>query len=204
MVRLFVGLTIPEDVRGRLASLLSGLPGARWLAPENMHVTVRFIGPVDEAVGEHLAVALDGISAPAFEIAFAGLGVFKRRRRPTALWTGVAAEPCLGHLHGKMESALVRAGGLEPEGRKFSPHATLARFQTQFGNSSKTKATSMGRVAEWLESHGDFRTRPFAVDRFVLLRSRLGSGGAHYEEVAAYPLNCQKPNLESVLSTEWT
>ncbi len=189
MVRLFVGLTIPDDVRGRLAALLCGLPGARWAAPENMHVTVRFIGEVDEAVGEHLAEALDVISAPAFEIAFAGLGVFERRRRPTALWAGVAAEPALDHLHGKIESALVRAGGLEPEGRKFSPHVTLARFRARSKNSGKTKAPPMDRVAEWLETHGDFRTRPFAVDRFVLFRSRLGSGGAHYEKVAAYPLD---------------
>jgi len=61
----------------------------------------------------------------------------------------------------------------------------------------------MDRVAEWLETHGDFRTRPFAVDRFVLFRSRLGSGGAHYEEVAEYYLN-QNPNLASVPSTEPT
>ncbi len=183
MIRLFVGLATPEKVRRRLSALLSGLPGARWVDPKNMHITLRFIGPVDEAVGEHLADALAAVSAPAFDIAFAGLGVFKRRRRPTALWAGVAAEPRLDHLHGKIESALVRAG-LQPEARKFNPHATLARF----GRSRKTKTPSMDRVAGWLEFHGDFQTAPFAVDRFVLFRSHLGHGGAHYEEVADYPL----------------
>ncbi len=187
MVRLFVGLTIPDDVRERLSALLCGLPGARWVAPENMHLTLRFIGDVDEAVGEHPAAALGDISAPAFAIFFAGLGAFDRRRRPTALWAGVAAEPRLDHLHGKIESALVRAG-LAPEARKFSPHVTLARFRARSGNSGKTKVSPMGRVAGWLESHGGFRTRPFAVERFVLFRSRLGHGGAHYEEVAEYPL----------------
>ena len=193
MIRLFVGLNIPKEARRRLAVLLSGLSDARWVDPASMHITLRFIGEVDEAVGEHLADALVAISAPAFEIAFAGLGAFKRGQRPTALWAGVAAEPRLDHLHAKIESAMVRAG-LQSEARKFSPHVTLARFRARFGNSRKTKASPINKIARWLESHGGFRTAPFAVNRFVLFRSRLGSGGAHYEEVAAYPLNRRKLN----------
>lgn len=199
MIRLFVGLNIPEDVRRRLAALLSGLAAARWVDPASMHITLRFIGEVDEAVGEHLADALAAISAPAFEIAFAGLGTFNRGRKVTTLWAGVAAEPRLDHLHAKMESALVRAG-LEPEARKFSPHVTLARFRARSGNSRKKKASPMEKVARWLEAHGDFRTAPFAVGAFSLLRSHLGHGGAHYEEVAAYPLSRRKANLASVSS----
>jgi len=180
MIRLFVGVALPESISARLTGLASGLPGARWIAPENMHVTLHFIGDIDETQAEDLDDALGLIDAPGFELSLGDLGAFNRRQRVTAVWAGVEKNPALEFLFERVESLVVRAG-FPPEGRKFSPHVTIARF-------SKSSAPRAMAVARYLESHAGFKAGPFRVDALVLFRSHLGSGGAHYEAVTRYPL----------------
>lgn len=175
MIRLFVGLDLPEAVAARLGALAAGIPGARWVEPRNLHVTLRFIGEVDEGVAQELHECLGEIRAPAFDLAITGFGTFGRGS-PTALWAAVDRSPEIVHLQSKVDAALGRAG-IPPEGRKFLPHLTLARL----------KDAPVARVQAFIAGHSPFRA-DVPVDRFVLFRSHLGRSGAEYEAVADYPL----------------
>ena len=176
-MRLFVGVPLPDEVTERLAQLCSGLKGARWVDPENMHVTLRFIGGVDGAQAEDLDAALVRVCAPGFSLSLAGLGCFESKGRARVVWAALERSDALRHLHAKVESAAVRAG-FEPERRKLKGHITIGRL----------KDTRSARVGPWLESRGPFSAGPFAVDRFVLYESQLNRDGAHYEALRDYPL----------------
>jgi len=168
MPRLFTGIEIPEEVRERLASLKAPLPGARWIDPENLHITLRFAGDVDNIVAREFVDGLAAIDEAAFEVSIAGLGAFGGNS-PRILWAGVKAGPELEALARANERA-ARSAGLAPEKRAFYAHVTLARLQN-----SRPDA-----VARFLERGGAFRTEPFFVDRFVLFSARPQSGGGPY------------------------
>ncbi|MDE1148925.1 MAG: RNA 2',3'-cyclic phosphodiesterase [Azospirillaceae bacterium] len=187
MIRLFVGLEMPEGVRDALARLSGGLPGARWVAPENHHLTLRFIGEVDEGVAQDVDEALDLVVAPAFTLALDGLGQFGAGDKARAVWAGVRPEPALDHLRAKVESAVVRAG-LAAEPRKFTPHVTLAWLSGR-----ETPASRLGR---FLEDYGLFQAGPFPVDRFVLYESVLGRQGSTYHALRHYPLGGWRPDAD--------
>jgi len=178
MLRLFVAVELPERIRERLAVLCGGVPGARWLSPETMHLTIRFIGEVSEGTFSDIDAALSDVRAPGFSLSLDGIGSFGNGARPRVIWAGVERSPALEHLHGKIESALVRAG-LPPEGRKFTPHVTLARIK-----SGKT-----GRVGEYVAAHNPFRTDTFQVTEFTLFSSFLSHSGAIHTPEAVYPLD---------------
>ena len=177
MFRLFVGIPLPSAIRMRLAGLCSGVPGARWVAPDNMLITLRFIGTVGGGDAEDIHERLSGIQSPAFPLILAGVVCFESGRRIHALWVGINREPSLIRLADKVESAIVRAG-VAPERRKFKPHITLARFRTG----------SSPRIGTFIESNNPFTAGPFDVEHFTLFRSFLGGEGAHYESLADYPL----------------
>ena len=176
-MRVFIGIPLPAEARERLGALCSGLPNARWVHPENMHVTLRFIGDVDDGQTEDIDAVLGAISVPAFPMTLTGIGCFERGRKVGAVWVGVEAGEAISHLHEKVESAVVRSG-FEPEHRKFKAHVTLARLRN----------TPVRRVGEFIEARGAFLHGPFAADRFTLFRSHLGHEGAHYEALVDYPL----------------
>jgi 2'-5' RNA ligase len=176
MPRLFTALEIPADIAFSLSLLRGGLPGARWIDPENYHVTLRFIGNVDGPVADDIADTLHQISRPSFELALEGLGAFSNRR-PRSLWAGIGPAPALHDLQGELGRRLQRIG-LEPEHRRFIPHITLARL----------RGASEADVAAYLSLRGNFRTAPFPVGRFVLLSSKASRGGGPYVMEEAYPL----------------
>ncbi|HYC03361.1 MAG TPA: RNA 2',3'-cyclic phosphodiesterase [Azospirillaceae bacterium] len=181
MIRLFVGLPLPEAVRDRLKTLGGGLPG-RWVPPENYHVTLRFIGEVDEGVAQDVDGALDMVRAEPFPLTLDGLGTFGKGHMARTLWVKVDASEALRHLQAKVESAVVRAG-LPAEERKFTPHVTLARFNE----------APAGKVARLIEDRGLFKEGPFMAERFVLYESVLGRGGPTYHEQRSYPLGGWRP-----------
>jgi len=181
MIRLFVGLSLPERDRRALSRLQCGLKNARWVAADNLHVTLRFIGTVDESQAEDYATALDDVLAQPFDLRVKGVGTFGRP--PHNLWAGVADQPAgvLAHLQARVESVLVRAG-LPPEGQKFSPHVTLARLK---------KSTHPGPVADFLTAHEALQQPSFKVSGFTLFESQLSTirfHGAHYTAFAEYDL----------------
>jgi len=176
MIRLFVALQIPAQMRERLVALQGGVPGARWANSEQMHLTLRFIGEVDGHVAHDIDDALAGIRAPSFTLELAGIGEFGGKT-PRALWAGVRPNEALLHLQRKIETALQRIG-LPAETRKFSAHVTLARM----------KGAPQEKVVQFLTHHALFASGPFAVDDFVLFSSHLSHGGSIYHAERVYPL----------------
>jgi 2'-5' RNA ligase len=176
MPRLFTGLEIPNDIRQSLALLRGGLPGARLIDPENYHLTLRFIGDVDDVVAHEVAHMLAQVRRTTFELRLDGVASFGGRR-PRAVIATTAPTPALIELQSEHERLLQRVG-LEPEGRKYTPHVTLARLRD----------SSSRQVADYLATRGPFRTSPFRVSQFVLFSSRASVGGGPYVVEAAYPL----------------
>lgn len=177
MIRLFVALPLPEPLRVRLSGLRGQIPGARWVPPENMHITLRFVGEVDTLVAEDIHDNLERIEADAPEIRLSGVGCFESRGQVRALWAGVERTEALTAFQARIETACQRAG-LAPEGRRFHPHVTLARCRN----------TSLARVALFQEEHAGFSAPAFEPEAFVLYSSSLGRSGPVYTPEVDYPL----------------
>ena len=176
MPRLFVGLEIPREVGAALSLLRGGLPGARWIDPDNYHITLRFIGDIDDRLARDIASLLDGVRRRSFEVRFGGLTSFGGRK-PRAIVVAVEPIQPLVELQSELERLMQRVG-LEPEGRKFTPHVTLARLRD----------SSSREVAEYLSTRGPLFGSAFQVSHFVLFSSRASTGGGPYVVEADYPL----------------
>jgi RNA 2',3'-cyclic 3'-phosphodiesterase len=179
MHRLFVALVPPAAIRARLIGLMAGVPGARWQDDEQLHVTLRYIGEVDRPMAEDVALALGQLHAPAPEAALAGVGQFDDRGRTNAIWAGLAPQEGLAALHRKVDQALVRIG-LDPEGRAYLPHITLARFARSAGGSID--------IERFLGAHAGLSSERFVMPWLTLFESHLGGEGARYEPVERYRL----------------
>lgn len=176
MPRLFTGLELPPEVRAALAKVRLPLPGARWIEPENYHLTLRFFGDIDNRTARELDDFLGQIEMDGFSIRITGLGAFGGNN-PRAIWAAIAPSPELQALAQANERA-ARAVGLPPERRNFQPHITLARL----------KNSSPQAVARLLQRHGGLRTDPVWVDRFVLFGSKPRTGGGPYTIEQTYQL----------------
>jgi 2'-5' RNA ligase len=176
MPRLFSAIEIPRPIAERLNLLRAGLTGARWIDPENYHLTLRFIGDVDGATAREFTLALSAIQGAAFQLRFNGLGSFGGRK-PRAIFARVAPSEALESLQRANERA-AREARLPPEGRNFKPHITLARL----------RGARPDAVAAYLERQGAVAAEPFTVSRFVLYSSRASVGGGPYVVEAAYDL----------------
>jgi 2'-5' RNA ligase len=179
MPRLFTALELPDAVVAKLALTRGGVAGARWLEPEDYHVTLRFIGDIDARAANDIAETLGEIRRPKTPVRFEGLSWFGGVK-PRSLIARVKAEPALMDLQAEQERRLRRIG-LEPETRKYTPHVTLARL----------RGVGQGAVADYLATRGALMAEPFLAERFVLYSAREGSGGGPYVVEAAYPLGLQ-------------
>ena len=175
MPRLFTALEIPSEIGRSLALLRGGLPGAHWVAPENYHLTLRFIGDIDDALAEEVVDLLSKVERPAFDLRIDGLDSFGGNK-PRAVVAAVPAVAQLVELQADHERIMQRVG-LQPE-RKYKPHITLARLRD----------TSSRQVADFLSTRQPFRSSSFPVSRFVLYSSRASVGGGPYVVEAEYPL----------------
>ncbi len=147
------------------------------MPPENMHVTLRFIGEVEPPIATEIDTFLSRVDTPVFDIQLTGLGTFGSRGRVRALWAGIEKSKPLLRLQAKIETACVNAG-LPPEGRKFHPHITLARCK------NVPEEPANGFIA----THDGFDLPAIPVDVFTLYSSRTGRAGAVYVPEATYPL----------------
>ena len=176
MHRLFVAIRPPEPIRDLLIDAMDDTPDFRWQDDGQLHLTLRFVGEVDRPLAEDLAAALAQVRAPAFDLRIAGTGRFEQRNSG-ALWAAVEPRPPVAALAAKIERTCV-AVGLEPERRAFRPHITLARW----------KGRRTREVERFLTRRAGLASEPWTVAEFTLFESHLSRHGAHYEEVASYPL----------------
>ncbi len=176
MPRLFTAIEIPKDTALSLSMLRGGLPGARWIDPENYHITLRFIGDVDGLMAEEIANGLARINRPPLQLRLSGLNAFGGNK-PHSVHACLQKSRQLQELHAEQERIAQRIG-LKPEGRKFIPHITLAR----------TRGAKGPDVAKYLALRGSFSTLPFTVSRFVLYSSKASVGGGPYIIEQEYPL----------------
>lgn len=167
--RLFVALDPPSEISQQLSSLNSALPGARWTSPEQLHLTLCFIGEVSSAVYTDICETLADIQSPPLQLRLQGMGFFPPRQEPRVLWVGIEANPQLLRLQRKIEEHLRRLR-LPLEKRKFTPHITVARLQDCPSN-------WLGR---YLQSYNTFSSAPFLLDHFCLYSSVLGRKGAQH------------------------
>ena len=186
-MRLFVALDFPNVVRDALRDLIARLQpecrGAKWVRPEAMHVTLKFIGEVDAAKLEPIGAALATVhSAQPVDMHFRGLGFFPNERRPRVLWCGVEASANLAELAASVDRALPPLG-VAAESREFVPHLTLARFRAE-GNSQR-EFEKLVRAAEEIKSYDFGATRE---TEFHLIESRLKPSGAEYKRQQTFPI----------------
>jgi 2'-5' RNA ligase len=177
MPRLFTGIELPAEQREEIARLKVPLPGgSRWAEPDDLHLTLRFVGDIEKPQAREFADNLETIDVDAFELRLAGLGVFGGNE-PRSIWAGVETSAPLEAL-ARANDRAARAAGLPPDGRQFKPHVTLARV----------KYASADEVARVLQRIGAFRSKPFIVSRFVLFSAKPKTGGGPYAIEEAFNL----------------
>ncbi len=177
MIRLFVAVAIGGETAEALRALQSGVPGARWSPPENLHLTLRFVGEAPEPVADDLDCALGGVAAPPFQLEFAGVGAFDEGGRPTSLWAGPRENPALSLLRSRCEAA-VRRAGLKADARVWKPHVTLAYLN----------GAEMFRIGAWIQVNNLAIVPPLTVRSFGLYSSWRGSTGAKHRLERTYRL----------------
>jgi 2'-5' RNA ligase len=187
-VRTFVAIDIGEAVRASLTAEMSDLrrrwPDIKWVEPENLHLTLSFLGYL---YPEHVAAAgevLAGVAAEAhpFELTVAGLGCYGPQRSPRVIWVGATAGADLLKAIQARQADGLRQIGLTPETRPFSPHLTLGRV--------KAAADAAG-LGEWLRAHADRSYGIVPVGAIRLMRSELRPEGALYSTLKTAVLSGQ-------------
>ncbi|MEM7191527.1 MAG: RNA 2',3'-cyclic phosphodiesterase [Pseudomonadota bacterium] len=175
MPRLFTAIEIPRSIADRLAILRTGLSGARWIDPENYHVTLRFVGDVDGVTARDFTEALGQLVAAPFDLKLSGLDSFGGNK-PRAIFASIAPSSDLTALQLAHDGA-ARMAGLPPEKRNFKPHVSLARL----------RGARPDMVAAYMQNAG-LISETLTVKRFVLYSSRDSVGGGPYVIEAAYDL----------------
>jgi 2'-5' RNA ligase len=175
-MRLFVALSLPKNVAQSLMLIQGGVPGARWQTQEQLHLTLRFIGEVDNQTANLLDEVLADIHAPAFEMQLHAVGQFGGEHMH-ALWAAVRKNEMLDHLQRKVDSA-IRKIGQPQDAHKFTPHVTLARL----------RHPEPGRALDWLTQHALYTSAEFTVGAFHLYSSKLTSDGSIYRIEQDYAL----------------
>ena len=181
MIRLFVGLELPEKVKEQLMSLDKNLPGALWKSADKLHLTLCFVGNVEEPVAEELVRELRFIRFPAFHLSLKEIGYFENGNVPHHLWVGVAEDKALKELQDKVEAVLRKLGLAEQDKFKFHPHVTLARLQ----------GVGLSEVMDYISKNNLFHSDLFLVESFCLFSSHAKEAGEgkYYKIEEQYPLN---------------
>ncbi len=169
MLRLFTALRVPDDVTACLTPLQTGLSGARWVPPEYFHITLKFLGKVQEPLADDIDEVLSKLKSKPFRLKLDGLGTFGDKGAPRSVYAAVAKSEPLERLALKVEHA-TKQFHLKVDKRKFTPHITLGRFN----------GVSNHEVAAWLERHGQIECPEFEVTDFTLFSTLNYPKGSVY------------------------
>ncbi len=186
--RLFIACELPAEVREALAGVqrdlrAAGAEGLRWVRPEGIHVTLKFLGETDAARLPAIQSALAAaVPRPlSITLQLSGLGSFGGRNRLRVIWVGLAGDlPDLSLLSRGVEEAMAGLG-FEPERRPFAPHLTLARVRED------DPPPARARLADLLAAYRPPPLPSFTAERVSLMQSRIGPGGAVYTALATFP-----------------
>lgn len=175
MPRLFVGIELPDELKQLLSGVREEHPAARWHGPEQLHLTLNFIGHVDQEQARRMAAALVGVSCSPFSLAVQGVGYFGTPQRPSVLWAGLTPSAPLHQLQKTLEQRLVPLG-LVVEDRPYTPHITLARVRPGVP------------LQAFLQQYAQLSSSAFKVDHICLFLSSGGEQGVRYQVIERYRL----------------
>lgn len=180
MIRLFIGLKIPDDIKNQVLNLDKNLAGALWKGAEKLHLTLAFVGNIEEPQAEELRQELQYVRFPAFHLSFKEIGYFAKGDMPHHLWVGVAENKALNELQEKVANVVKKLQLGTQDKFKFHPHMTLARLQ----------GTALPAVLEYISKNNLFHSDEFLVDRFALFISHAKENGEgkYYTIANEYPL----------------
>lgn len=178
MPRLFIAIDLPELLKSKISELCAfGMPGVAWVESRQLHLSLRFVGEVDEQIFEQLRSGLIKVHQNSFSLKLQGIGTFPPGKTPRVIWLGVEKSDPLLRLRNKIEYQ-INSLGIKGEKRKFHPHVTIGRVKTK----------KINRMGEYLAHYDLFQSDPFAVECFYLFSSLLTPGGAKYSKEVEFPL----------------
>ena len=181
MLRLFIGIEPPQNIAEQLYSLHGGVPLARWVPQEKLHLNLAFLGNIDEDKARDIHDQLQQVQFPAFELTFKGLGYFADGDRPHHLWCDVQDKQPLQALHTKISKIVQDCRVNNDRFRQFTPHLTLASLH----------GTTLTEVMSFIAANNLFKTDTFQVTHFSLISSHArddSDAGKYYRIEAQYPL----------------
>ena len=194
-MRIFVAIDIDDAIRNRVARFLDGVagfaPDARWVRPESLHVTLKFIGEKPEEEIDKIKQALETIAASAFDVSFYGYGFFPSARSPRVFWIGIEGGPKLAALAVSVDEMLARLD-IAKEEHAYTPHLTLARGAGGSGSPRRLKHdhpnSGFQRLQEKLAALPAPEFGTMTAREFFLYRSQLSPGGSKYTKLAGFRL----------------
>jgi 2'-5' RNA ligase len=194
-MRIFVAIDIDDAIRNRVARFLDGVagfaPDARWVQPESLHVTLKFIGEKPEEEIDKIKQALETIAASAFDVSFHGYGFFPSARSPRVFWIGIEGGPKLAALAASVDETLARLD-IAKEEHAYTPHLTLARGAGGSGSPRRLKHdhpnSGFQRLQEKLAALPAPEFGTMTAREFFLYRSQLSPGGSKYTKLAGFRL----------------
>lgn len=196
-MRIFIGIDLDPDVRGRISRFLEGVqgfaPDARWMHPESLHITLKFIGEQSPEQVAAINERLRSVEGSAFEIRVGGYGFFPTAKAPRVFWIGIQSGTQLGELAERIDMATAELG-IPREDRAFSPHLTLARAGAGRKSGSPKRQKSDGPNATFavlekrLAAMGELDFGAMTAREFILYQSQLSPGGSKYTKLQRFPL----------------
>jgi 2'-5' RNA ligase len=196
-MRIFIGIDLDPEVRARIERFLEGVegfaPDARWVRPESLHITLKFIGEQPPDRVEAITDRLRRVEGNAFEIRAGGYGFFPTAKAPRVFWIGIHTGPQLAELAESIDMATAELG-VPREDRPYSPHLTLARAGAGRRSVSPKRRKADGPFAIFavlekrLAAIGEFDFGTMTANEFILYQSQLSPAGSKYTKLQRFPM----------------
>ena len=194
-MRIFIGIDLDDEIRTKIARFLEGVrgfaPDARWVRPESLHITLKFIGEQKTEQVEAVSKRLQRVEGSAIEIRLGGHGFFPTAKAPRVFWIGIQAGPELAELAVNVDAGVAELG-IPREERPFSPHLTLARGGGGSGSPKWRKGdgpnSTFSVLDKRLAAMGDLDFGAMTAREFILYQSQLSPKGSKYTKLRRFPL----------------